>query len=525
MRDFFGLGRSAVHATETMVATSHPLAAATALRVLAGGGNAADAAVAAAAMLGVVEPEQTGPGGDLFALIRDPASGSVTAIDGAGHAPAAVTAEGYRKAGLTAMPFDGPHAVTVPGAVDAWCAINARFGSRPLGELLAPSIRAAADGHPVHERVAWDWANAAAGFARDANAAAVYLPGGAAPRAGALFRQPALARTLERVAEQGRAGFYEGPVAAEIVAYLSARGGLHSLADFAEQQTRMLAPLALPFRDLTVLQSPPSAQGLTTLVILGLIERLDRPASDPLDPARVTLLARIAAAAYAQRDAVIADRAAMAEGPEALLASAALDRLAGALDRPAPPAPTPPPAGDTAYLAVVDGAGMAVSLISSVYKSHGSGLMPPGCGVLLQNRGAGFVLAEGHANAIGPRKRPLHTIIPGMALRQGGLAALLGVVGGDFQPFGQALVLTAMRDFGLDPQRALDLPRFFPFRGEARMEPRLPAPARAALVGLGLAPVTPVHPLGIGQAILRDAATGTLTAGSDPRGDGLALGW
>ncbi len=529
MRDLHLPGRSPVYATHAMAATSMPAATLTALDVLRAGGNALDAAVAAVAVLGVIEPQSTGIGGDCFCLWKQPGK-PVVALNGSGRAPAAATIDWFESQGLTEIDDAGPHSVTVPGAVAAWETLLEAHGTKGLGELLQPAIRFAAEGWPVHHRVASDWALTADKLRR--NVTHAFLPGGQAPMAGDVFRQPALAQTLRTIAEQGARGFYEGRVAADIVATLRARGGLHTEADLADGRTapHFVEPIRSAWRGYEVWQCPPNGSGLLVLMLLGILDGFP-PVSDPLSAERLHRHVEAARLVYRDRDAFLADPAQVAVPVEQLLSPDYLTKLHDLID-PARAMVMPrageamlPPHRDTVYLCVVDRDGNACSFINSLFKSFGSGILAEESGVMLQNRGSGFVVERGHPNCIAPGKRPMHTIIPGMLTKDGEAVMPFGVMGGHFQPMGQTLFLSNMFDYGMDIQQALDLPRVFPYGGKLEVERGVPAGVVERLAQLGHMTTPIARPHGGGQAIWIDRARGTLVGGSDPRKDGMALGY
>ncbi len=534
MRNLELPGRSAVRALNGMAATSHPLATQTAIRILQDGGNAMDAAVAACAVQCVVEPQSTGIGGDCFVLFA-PGGGprgdaEVVAFNGSGRAPAAATAEWYQEHGIAEIERNSPHAVTVPGAVDAWSRLLEDHGTRSLGELLQPAIAFARDGYPIHERVAFDWRLEADLLARDSTAKRIFLPDGRAPAVGSVHRQPELAATLGRIAEEGRDGLYRGPVAEDIVTYLNGLGGLHTLDDFAAAGGEYVTPIKTDYRGHTVFECPPNGQGVIALQILNVLSGYDLAAMDPLSAERLHLEIEAARLAYQDRNTFVADPR-QAEVPvEALLSEARAAELRAAI-RPdrrlaeLPPSSLPAHA-DTVYLCVVDRDRNAVSFINSVFSSFGSCLVSPKTGVTLQNRGQGFVVDPAHPNGIAPGKRPLHTIIPGMLQKDGRTVMPFGVMGGQYQALGHAHFLTNLIDFDLGVQGALDLPRVFPLPpGPVDVESGVPAESVEALRALGHDIAAPAKPIGGGQAILIDWQTGILTGGSDPRKDGCALGY
>jgi gamma-glutamyltranspeptidase/glutathione hydrolase len=530
MRDLHFPGRSPVYATHAMAATSMPAATLTALDVMRAGGNAMDAAVAAVATLGVIEPQSTGIGGDCFCLWKEPGK-PVVALNGSGRAAAAATIDWYEEQGITAIAEDGPHSVTIPGAVGAWEKLLAAHGTKGLDELLQPAIRFAAEGWPVHHRVASDWAIAAAKLRK--NGTAKFLPNGQAPQPGDLFVQPELAETLRTIAKQGARGFYEGPVAEDIVATLRARGGLQTLEDFAAGRSaaEFVQPIKAPWRGYEVWQCPPNGSGLIVLMMLGILEGFET-ASHPLAPERLHRHVEAARLAYRDRNALLADPSKVDVPLNHLLDPAYLGELHKLID-PARALPDLPRAGeavlpphrDTVYLCVVDKDGNACSFINSLFKSFGSGILAEKSGVMLQNRGAGFVVDRNHPNCIAPFKRPMHTIIPGMLTKDGEAVMPFGVMGGHFQPMGQTWFLSNMLEYGLDIQEAIDLPRLFPFGGKLEVERGIPQSTVDILARMGHLPVGIDRPHGGGQAIWIDRQRGTLVGGSEVRKDGMALGY
>lgn len=528
MRDFQLPGRSPVRVTEAAAATSHPLATLAAVEVLRDGGNAIDAAVAAAAVLAVVEPQSTGIGGDGFMLYAPHGGPEVIAFNGSGRAPKAATLDWYLGRGFESIPFDGPHSVTVPGVVDAWARIVADHGTRELAALLRPAIRYAEEGYVVQDRVAFDWASCADLLALDPDAARILMPQGRPPAAGERHRQPELARTLRLIAEKGRDGFYTGPVAEDIVAHLRSLGGLHTLEDFAATRGDYVQPIRTSYRDTDIYQMPPNNQGITALVMLNLLSGFSLGELDPVGADRLHLELEAGRLAYRDRNALIGDPMRVPVPVEELLSEDYADRLRSHIDIGRAATELPPPLlrkSDTVYLCVVDRDRNVVSLINSIFHSFGSGVVSPKTGVLLQSRGAGFRLDANHPNCIAPGKRPMHTIMPGMAMRDGRALAPFGVMGGDFQPFGHVHFLANLIDFGMDPQAALDAPRVFFSADGVEAERSLSAEAVAGLQAKGHRMLVAEEPLGGGQAILIDWQAGTLTAGSDPRKDGCALGY
>ncbi len=525
-------GRSMAMGRRGMVATSHTLATLAGLDMLRAGGSALDAAIAAAAALAVVEPMMTGPGGDVWMLYYEAKTGRVRALNGSGRSPRALTREQLRARGLHHIAPDSWESVTVPGAPGAWLEAHARFGRLPFAATLAPAIELAAGGFPVTEQGARMWRENERALRRDPWTARAWLtPEGRAPRAGEVFRAPALARTLRRLAEEGREGFYGGPIAREIVRHARETGGYLRLEDFREAAPEWVEPVSTRFGEYEVFQCPPNGQGLAVLLLLNLLENDTPPSPDPQDPAWIHLCVEAKKLAFADTERWVADPA-FAEIPLAALLSKS--RAAGrrALIRPdramRRASPGPLPAGeDTVYLCAADAEGNAVSFINSLYYAFGSKITGGSTGVLLQCRGAGFSLKRGHPNEYAPGKRPFHTIIPGMVLRAGALYMAYGVMGGSFQPQGHAQFLLNHLRFGMTPQEAMDCPRWrHDAPGRLWLEHGVPRATHEALRALGhnTAPA-PGGQFGGAQAILQHPESGVWIGASDPRKDGAALGF
>jgi gamma-glutamyltranspeptidase/glutathione hydrolase len=528
MRDFQSPNRSVVYAPNAMAATSHPRATLAAVEMLRAGGNAVDAAVTAVAALGVLEPQMTGIGGDCFVLYA-PAGKDVIAYNGSGRAPAAATAEWYRERQIHQIETPTPHSVTVPGAVEAWHRLITDHGTKDFAEVLQPAIELAENGYPVAPRVAFDWARLADHMARTETARRVYLPGGGPPNVGDRVPLPELAGTLRDIAAKGPDGFYTGRVAEDMVATLQRHGGLHTLDDFAAARGEYVTPIKTGYRGYEILECPPNGQGLIALIMLNILEGFDFGGGDPLGVRRLHLESEAARLAYRDRDAYLADPAKSGVPTETLLseAYAAEQRLSIREDRAMAevPGPSLAPSSDTVYLTVVDADGNAISFINSVFSVFGSGIVSDSTGVLFHNRGSSFVTQPGHPNAIGPGKRPMHTIMPGMLAKDGEVVMPFGVMGGHFQPFGHTHIVTNIIDFGLDVQRAIETPRIFHFDGELSAESGVPDETLGALAAMGHKVGRSPVPHGGGQAIWIDRARGVLAGGSDPRKDGMALGY
>lgn len=527
MRDFDHPGRSPVIAENGMAATSHPLATATALNVLKEGGNAVDAAVAASATLCVVEPHMTGIGGDCFVILAQP-DGTVHGLNGSGRAPAASDPAWYRDNGFASMPQTGVHAVTAPGAVDAWARLGARFGTMGFDRLFADAIRYAEEGFAVHARVAHDWSRHVEALRGDPGAAMHCLRDGEAPRAGTRFRFPALGATLRAIATGGAKAFYEGEIAAEMAATVRGQGGFLSEEDLAAVAADWVKPLSVSYGGYDVLEIPPSGQGVTALILLRLMQAHDIGKLPTGSAERYHMEIEAARLAYSVRDHLVADPATMTRTPEELLSDGYIAALGAQLstERRNPSVILPEMArSDTVYLTVVDRDRRAVSFINSVYSAFGSKVVTPRSGIALQNRGGCFTLEEGHPNELGGGKKPMHTIIPAMAMKNGRAAVSFGVMGGDYQPMGHAHVLSNLVDHGMDPQEALDHPRLFWGDDDVLdAEGGISAQIRSDLVARGHQVRAAGAPHGGGQMIVIDD-NGFLVGGSDPRKDGCALGW
>jgi gamma-glutamyltranspeptidase / glutathione hydrolase len=530
MRNFELPGRSLATGRRGMAATSHAAATLAAVDALRDGGNAIDAAVTACAVQCVVEAGSTGVGGDCFAMISRRGSTDVIAYNGSGRTPMAATPEWYERHGVAAIDRHSPHAVTVPGAVEAWSRLVKDHGRRPLAAALEPAIALARDGYPISPRVAHDIGKQRDLLRLDPTATRTFLADGEPPRVGDIQRQPLLAQTLEAIGREGPAAFYRGPIAEDMAAYLQSLGGLHTLDDFARAKGEYVTPIAAQFRGRTIYECPPNGQGVIALMILKILSRFEvRPDQLGLDSLHVKIEA--ARLAYAARDAFVADPAKAEVRVDDLLSDRLADELAAKIDlaRAIEDLPSFDRAAhrDTVYIAVVDEERNAVSFINSLFAGYGSGLMSPKSGVLFHNRGQSFSFTPGHPNRIGPGKRPLHTIIPGMAAEKGRVFMPFGVMGGHYQATGHACLLAGLFDHGLDLQTAIDLPRFFPLPGTniIEMEERLRARRGAALEARGFVVRPPNWPIGGAQAISIDWERGTLFGGSDPRKDGCALGF
>ncbi len=525
MRDFHLPGRSAVFASNGMCATSHPLAAAVAVDILKRGGNAMDAAIAGAVLLGVCEPQMTGIGGDCFVLFNKPGSDAVLAFNGSGTAPAAAGADGLRAKGHDVVPPYSADAVTLPGAVDAFCRLNDSHGKLGLDALLAPSIHYAEHGVPVAPRVAFDWTSS--GKNLQSHGITHYMPGGTPLQPGDLFRAPGQAEVLRRIAKGGRDAFYTGEIAEDMAKTLTAEGGVHTLDDFANVAGAETTPVSDTYKGVEVVEHAPNGQGATAILILNILDQFDIASLDPRGSQRAHIEAEATKLAYDARNRIIADPDHTARLDHMLSKDTA--RTLAALIDPSKAMPNAAALSeqvhrDTVYITVVDRDRMAVSLIYSIFHGFGSGLASEKFGILFQNRGAGFNLIPGHPNEYRGGKRCMHTIIPAMLRRDGRITMPFGVMGGQYQSCGHARFVTNLRDFGMDPQSAIDAPRCFAEGNELRVERGYCDKTRAELADLGHNVVVSDGPIGGAQAIaIRD--NGTLEGASDARKDGCALGY
>ena len=525
-RDFHLPGRSPVFAEDGMVATSHPLASVAALETLRAGGTAADAAVTAVAALGVLEPHMTGIGGDCFCLVAKPGA-PVWGYNGSGRSGAAARTETLIRQGIKEIDGDSVHAVTVPGATEAWDAILRTHGRFGLDRALAPAIRYAENGAPVAPRVALDWSLAADRLKKHAGAARHFLRNGAPPAAGDKMAFPALAAVLRAIASGGPKAFYEGAPADDIVATVAPRGSFLTREDFARHRGELATPIATNYRGLDVVELPPNGQGLAALVLLNILEPFELAALEASGAERLHIQLEAARLAYAVRDTHIADPDFMRMSVPALLDKAFARGLADRIDRrkrvPLPKAPAP--GSHTVLVTVVDRDRTAVTLINSLFGTFGVGMATEKTGIMLHNRGWGFVVDPAHPNTFGPGKRPLHTIIPALGLRNGRHELAFGVMGGGYQAMGHAHFVVNLIDYGMDIQAALDHPRVF-FAGEAtEVERGVPAAAIEGLKARGHDVKLRALPFGGGQAIRIDWERGVLIGASDPRKDGCALGY
>jgi gamma-glutamyltranspeptidase/glutathione hydrolase len=526
-------GRSQVISRHGIVASEHPLASQAGALVLAEGGTAVDAALAANAVMGVVAPMTCGLGGDLFALVYEAKTGRLHGLNASGWAPAGLSLEALRARGFTNMPQRGIWSVTIPGCVAGWDALHARFGRIKLARLLAPAIRLADEGFPVSEIVASYWKSSEALLRGDPVAARTFLPAGRAPEVGEVFRNPDLAWSLRQVARGGRRAFYAGAIARRLLACARAHGAPWTAADLSEFRPEWVTPLATTYRGWTVYEIPPQGQGIAALMMLNLMETFPLPEWGRDDVRTWHVMIEAKKLAYADLLRFVADPRFGRVPVAGLLDKAYARERARGIDpehaRPHAPPGEPPGAGtDTTYLCAVDAEGNLVSFIQSNYHGFGSGLVAEGTGFGLQNRGGLFTLDPAHPNVLAPLKRPLHTIIPAF-MERGAVRIAFGIMGGWNQAQAHAQFVANVADFGLNLQAALEAPRFtkLTFDGtDVEIEARVPETIRAALAARGHAVKTLpalADAVGGGQAVLRDFARGINFGASDPRKDGAAV--
>ena len=525
--------RSMVISTRGVVATEHPLASQAGAMLLARGGHAIDAAIAANAVMGVVAPMMNGVGGDLFAIVYDRKSGHLHGVNASGWSPSGLSLDFLRARGLTSMPQSGIHSVTVPGAVAGWSLLHDRFGLRPFSEVLSSAVRIAEEGFPVSEIIAGEWASGEGLLRADASAAHTYLPDGRAPRTAEIFRNPSLAWTYRQLAEHGGDAFYRGDIAKRLLACSKQHDGTIAAADLAEFKAEWVDPISTTYRGWNVYELPPNGQGIAALMMLNIVEQFPIHEYGPNSVDALHRLIEAKKLAYADMIRHVADpKCARVPIAELLSKVYARDRatlvdVTKANDH-MPAGTLPTHGGDTTYLCAVDRDGNMVSLIQSIFGNFGSGLVPDGAGFALQSRGGLFTLDAAHPNALAPRKRPLHTIIPGFMSR-GDVRIAFGIMGGWNQSQAHAQFVSNVVDHGMNIQAALEAPRFakITFTGcDVLIEDRVSEQVRAGLGRKGhqievLGAFSSM--VGGGQSVMRDEASGVNFGGSDPRKDGAAI--
>lgn len=541
--------RSMVLGTNGMIATSQPLASAAGLKVLQDGGNAIDAAITAAAVLAVVEPTMNGVGGDLFALVYTAADGKLHALNSSGRSAYTATPEAFSQRGLKEIPRTGVLSVSVPGVVDGWSELLSKYGTIQLSQALKPAIGYARNGYAVSEIIATDWATVTRILQRDPDAAATFLPNGRPPVPGQLFKNPNLAATLETIGAGGRDAFYKGPIAQAIAASMKAKNGLLEARDFADHHADWVEPISTSYRGYDVYELPPNTQGITALEMLNILEGYDVRSLGHNSAAYIHLSTEAKRIAYADRDAFIADPDSVPASTVKLLLSKEYAASRRKEIDPLRAAQRYGPAsiggrtadagrqlgyqvegrdhGDTIYMTVADGKGNMVSLIQSLFDTFGSGVVAGNTGIALHNRGSLFTLEPGHPNRIAPHKRPFHTLIPAFVMKDGKPWMSFGVMGGDMQPPGHVQVLANLIDFGMNVQEAGEAARFRHTQNGIFLESAIAGRGDVvfALNRMGQRMQLGVDQWGGFQGIIRDPLTGILMGGSDPRKDGLAIGF
>ena len=529
MRNFHNPGRSAIHATNGVVSSSHPLATQAGLEILKEGGNAIDAAIATCAVQCVVEPQSTGIGGDCFAIIAPQGSSDLVAFNGSGKAPAGITVEKGRATDGDSLGHQSPHSITVPGAIDGWAQLLKDHGTMGFDRVLRSAIDYAENGYVVHGRVAFDWAGMVDILSNTKNASDVYLKDGRSYQEGEIHKQPALGKTLRAIAEGGRDAFYKGDIAEDMVSYLQGIGGVHTMDDFADAVGEYVETIRTDYRGYTLHEIPPNGHGMVALEMLNILDGFDDKDKDPLSFERLHHQIEAARIGYGDRDRFTADPK-FADVPLDRLLSkeyAAEQRARISDEKALGPQydDVMDTNADTVYITVVDKDRNAVSFINSIFHPFGSGHVTD-TGVLLHNRGMSFRLDDSHPNKIEGGKRPMHTIIPAMVTKDDKAQMCFGVMGGHYQPQGQAHVLTNMLDYGMDMQTALDTPRVFADPdGPVDVEQGIPEDVVAKLEAVGNTINRIKTPHGGGQGIWINWESGVLTGGSEPRKDGCAIGY
>lgn len=537
--------RSEVIAPHAMAATSQPLATQIALDMMKNGGSAVDAAIAANAALGLMEPTGNGVGGDLFAIVWDPKTSKLYGYNGSGRSPKSLTLAEFQRRGLKDIPPTGPLPVSVPGAVDGWFALHERFGRKPMAQNLAPAIRYAREGHPVAETIAYYWDRSVPRLSQYPGFKEQFTIDGHAPRKGELWKNPNLANTLQQIADGGRDAFYKGPIARTIGAYFKANGGYLSYEDMASHQGEWVEPVSTNYRGYDVWELPPNSQGIAALQMLNILEGYDFSKIPFGSAEHVHLFTEAKKLAFADRARFYADPA-FQPAPLAKLVSKeyaaqrrSLISMDKALKEVQPGTPKQLEEGDTIYMTVADADGMMVSLIQSNYRGMGSGMAPPGLGFILQDRGEMFVLKKDHPNGYAPGKRPFQTIIPAFVTKDGKPWLSFGVMGGAMQPQGHVQIVMNLVDFHMNLQEAGDAPRIqhegsteptgqataMSDGGELNLETGFSYDTIRALMRKGHRVIFADGPYGGYQAIARDPANGVYYGASESRKDGQAAGY
>ncbi len=520
--------RSPVLARNGMVATSQPLATAAGLRILQQGGNAIDAAIAAAAVLNVVEPHMTGIGGDAFAIVYWSKTGELTGLNASGRAPAAMTLDYMKKKGYSSMPDSGPDAITVPGAFDGWFSLHQKFGKLKLSDVMAPAIEYAEQGFPVSEIISNQWQATAGRLMRDEWAKKTFLPDGHPLQQGEIFYNRNLAATFRKLAAGGRDAFYKGEIAEKIVKAIRDKGGVMAMEDLAGHKSEWVKPISVNYKGYDLYELPPNGQGMAALQMLNILEGFDLKNIGHNSAEYLHLLVEAKKLAFADRARYIADPEFAKIPIEKLLSKPYAAERRKLIDRERAQAEYEPGNAeqtDTIYLTVVDKDHNAVSFINSIFDLFGSGIVAGDTGIMLHNRGAGFSLNPASWNRVEGRKRPFHTIIPAFVMKDGRPFWSFGVMGGDNQPQAHAQVFLNMIEFGMNVQESGEAARFRHTGGRLGLESAIGADVRRLLAIKGHTVVNMIDSYGGYQGILIDGKTGALMGGSDPRKDGCAMGW
>ena len=532
--------RSEVIAQHGMACTSHPLATQVALDVLKAGGNAVDAAIAANAMLGLVEPVSNGIGGDLFAIVWDAESEKLYGLNASGRSPRSLKLEYFKENGYEQRPAFGPLPVSVPGCVDGWFELHSKFGSMEMEKILEPTIRYARNGFPVTEVIAYYWAGTARSLARYPNVEEVYMPDGRPPAKGEVFKNPYLAETLEKIAQGGRDAFYKGDIARTIGSFMQEQGGFLSYEDMAAHTSDWVEPVSINYRGYDIWELPPNGQGIAALQILNILEGYDIAGMGFGSAEYIHHFVEAKKLAFEDRARYYADPDFNELPVETLISKEYADGRRTLINPSRSSRQLEPGVienGNTIYMTVADGEGTMVSLIQSNYRGMGSGMCPPGLGFILQDRGEMFTLEEGHFNVYEPGKRPFHTIIPAFITRDGKPYMSFGVMGGAMQPQGHAQIVVNMIDFGMNLQEAGDAPRIrhggssqptgevMTDGGTVYLESGISYEVIRELTKMGHMVQFDVGGYGGYQAIMRDEKNGVYYGASESRKDGQAAGY
>jgi len=531
MRNFQEIGRSVIYSQSGLAASSHPFASLEAISILKQGGNAIDAAIAASAVLAVVEPQSTGIGGDCFALIHQKGDKKPTAINGSGKAASYADLSFFEKNNINELNINSVHSVTIPGCVDAWSKMSQKYGKLPWKKLFESAINYAKNGFPVLERISHDWNETKHRLNLNESTAKTFLKKDGSPyKVGEIFTNANLGKTLEIIANEGKEAFYEGEIAKDIVSTLQKAGGFHELKDLMQQDTLIQDPIQVNYRDKTLFQCPPNNQGITALIIMKILEEFNINQYPAMSFERFHLEAEATKLAYSLRDQIVADNTNNKIDYESYLSSSYFKKLHELIKFDKcliPPSKIHDPlfSPDTVYLTVVDKDQNAVSFINSIFHSFGSCITTENTGIVLHNRGACFTLKKGHPNCIAPGKRPMHTIMPGMIYKDGEFFMSYGVMGGQYQPVGHIQFLNNFLEFGMAVQEALDFPRAFNYGGVFQLEERISKEVEEKLKSVGHNTMRLMMPLGGGQAIGLDLVNNVYYGGSDPRKDGCAIGF